>query len=112
MEEATTQQTRDIDRMLDQCCASVVDAGTTLVQHSVDVLCLLGMSRVKPKGTNYLQEKLAVTAFWVCIAPQISHIILQMTKVIYEVDSADCQRNDGKLFQINPVQLACIRWEI
>ena len=32
----TTQQTRDIDPMMDQCWASVVDGGTTLVQHWVD----------------------------------------------------------------------------
>ena len=30
--------------MLDQCWASVVDVGPTLVQHSVDVSCLLGSS--------------------------------------------------------------------
>ena len=38
----TTQQTRDIDPMLDQCWASVVDGGQTLVQHWVDVSFLLG----------------------------------------------------------------------
>ena len=31
-------RTRDIDPMLDQCWASVVDGGPTLVQHWVDVL--------------------------------------------------------------------------
>ena len=35
------QQTRNIKPMLAQCWADVVD-GTTLVQHSVDVSCLLG----------------------------------------------------------------------
>ena len=35
-----SQQTRDIDPMLDQCCATVYDAGPTLVQHWV-------MSRVR-----------------------------------------------------------------
>ena len=29
--------------MLDQCWASVVDGGPTLVQHWVDVSCLLGI---------------------------------------------------------------------
>ena len=30
--------------MLSQCCADVVDGGPTLVQHLVDVSCLLGSS--------------------------------------------------------------------
>ena len=38
----STQRTRDIDPMLDRCWASVLDGGTTLVQHWVDVSCLLG----------------------------------------------------------------------
>ena len=37
-----TQQTRDIDPMLDQCWSTVYDAGPTLIQHRVDVSCLLG----------------------------------------------------------------------
>ena len=37
-----SQQTRDIDPMLCQCWASVVDGGPTLAQHWVDVPCLLG----------------------------------------------------------------------
>ena len=32
----------DINPMLDQCVASVCDAGHTLTQHRIDVLCSLG----------------------------------------------------------------------
>ena len=39
---ADTQQTRDVDRMLFQCWADVVDGGPTLKQHWVNVSCLLG----------------------------------------------------------------------
>ena len=34
------QQTRNIHPMLDQCWASVVNGGQTLVQHWIDVSCL------------------------------------------------------------------------
>ena len=46
MQSATSlnQQTRDFDPMLDHCWASVVNGGPTLVQHFVDVSCLLGRS--------------------------------------------------------------------
>ena len=37
-----TQQTLHINPMLDQCWPTVCDVGTTLVQHRVDVLYLLG----------------------------------------------------------------------
>ena len=37
-----TQQTRDIEPMLVQCWASVVDDGPALNQHWVNVSCLLG----------------------------------------------------------------------
>ena len=36
------QQTRLIDPILDQCWTNVVDGGPTLVQHWIDVSCLLG----------------------------------------------------------------------
>ena len=39
----TRHQTLDIDLLLDQCWASVVDDGPTLIQHWVDVLCLWGI---------------------------------------------------------------------
>ena len=38
-----TQQTRDIDPMLDQYWSTGYDAGPTSVQHWVDVSCLLGV---------------------------------------------------------------------
>ena len=37
-----TQQTRDIEAMLGQCWADVVDGGPTLNQHWFNVSCLLG----------------------------------------------------------------------
>ena len=37
----SSQQTQDIEHMLDQCWASLVDVEPTLVQHSSDVSCLL-----------------------------------------------------------------------
>ena len=40
-QDSYPQQTRDIDKMLDQCWASVVDGGPTLVQHLFNVACLL-----------------------------------------------------------------------
>ena len=43
--QPTTQQTRNILPMLDQCWASLVDGGTTLVQHWEDFSCLLGTHR-------------------------------------------------------------------
>ena len=46
-----SQQTRDIDLMLDQCWATVYDAGPTLVQHWVDVSCLPGMGMDVPAHT-------------------------------------------------------------
>ena len=39
--QSTSQQTRYINPMLIQCWASVVDAGPTLDQHSLDVSCSL-----------------------------------------------------------------------
>ena len=41
-----SQQARDIDTMLDQCWASVVDGGPTLVKHWVDISCLLGIYHI------------------------------------------------------------------
>ena len=41
--QIAAQQTRDIDPMLGQCWASVVDAVPTLPQHWVNVLCLLAV---------------------------------------------------------------------
>ena len=46
-----TQQTRDVGPVLDWCWPSVVDGGTTLVQHWANVSCLLGMSAT-PNPTN------------------------------------------------------------
>ena len=37
----TTQQTKDLGTMLDQCWSIVYDAGPTLIQHWVNVSCLL-----------------------------------------------------------------------
>ena len=45
--DKTTQPTRDIYPLLDQCWATVNDAGPTLVQHWVDVSCLLGMIKAR-----------------------------------------------------------------
>ena len=39
--KVSTQKTQDIDSMLVQCWASVVDDGPTLNQHWVNVSCLL-----------------------------------------------------------------------
>ena len=39
---AGSPETREIYSMLDQCLASVYNAGPTLIQHCVDVSCLLG----------------------------------------------------------------------
>ena len=39
--EVFSQQTGDIDPVLDQCWATVYDAGPTLVQHWVDVSCVM-----------------------------------------------------------------------
>ena len=41
-EQRNPEQARDIEPMLDQCWASVVDGGQTLIQYWVDVFCLLG----------------------------------------------------------------------
>ena len=38
-----SQQTRDIDTMLEQCWSTVYDGCPTLIQHCVDVLCLMGL---------------------------------------------------------------------
>ena len=46
-----SQQTRDIDPMLDHCWASGVEGGPTLVQHLVDVSCLPGMGMDVPAHT-------------------------------------------------------------
>ena len=42
------QQTRDIHPMLDQCWATVYDAGPALIQHCVDISRLVG-SRLDPR---------------------------------------------------------------
>ena len=39
--EGTSQQTRQINAIFDQCWHTVYDAGPTLVKHWVDVSCLL-----------------------------------------------------------------------
>ena len=44
--QVPSQQTRHIDPMLDQCLANVVDGGPTVIQHWVDVACLLGYDAV------------------------------------------------------------------
>ena len=36
------QKTRDVHQMFVQCWASVVEGGPTLIQHLVNVSCLLG----------------------------------------------------------------------
>ena len=46
-----SQQTRDIDPKLDQCWATVYDAGPTLVQHWGDVSCLPGKGMDVPAYT-------------------------------------------------------------
>ena len=55
-----TQQTRtrDIYPMLDQCWASVVDGGPTLVQHWVDVIVsfMLGQPRMQTVVEQTLQD--------------------------------------------------------
>ena len=40
------------DPMFDQCWASVVDGGPTLVKHWVDVSCLLGYSQTNESKIN------------------------------------------------------------
>ena len=47
---AITQQTRDIEPLLVQCWASVVDGGPALNQQWLNVSCLLGM----PSGESDL----------------------------------------------------------
>ena len=48
--------------MFDKCWASVVDGGTTLVQHWVDVSCLLGMgSRIAFPIGLYFNVVMSVT---------------------------------------------------
>ena len=65
-----SQQTQDIDPMLDQCCATVYDAGSTLVQHWVDVSCLPGMGMNVPARypfgidpENFVKTNSKVTPF-------------------------------------------------
>ena len=43
--KAETQQTRNINSMLGECWADVVDGGTTLTRHSFNVSSLLGRPR-------------------------------------------------------------------
>ena len=50
----STQQTRHMGLMLEQCWANVVDGGPTLVQHWIDVLCLLGI--LLPKNPSRLRR--------------------------------------------------------
>ena len=47
-----SQKTRDIDPMLDQCWATVYDAGPILVQHWVDGPCLPGKGMDVPAHTR------------------------------------------------------------
>ena len=42
----------NIDPMLDQWWARVVDGGSTLIQHWVNVSCLLGTSKVDPRTVD------------------------------------------------------------
>ena len=61
-----TQTTRDIDPMLKKCCASGV---ATLVQHWVDVLCLLGRKYEPCLGRFYsISSFLLLVAVHVCSA--------------------------------------------
>ena len=47
-----SRQTRDIEPLLDQCWASVVDGGPTLNQQWLNVSCLVGCpSRNQPGAT-------------------------------------------------------------
>ena len=41
-----SQQTQNIDQMLEQCWANVLDGGPPSVQHLVDVSCLLGYDSI------------------------------------------------------------------
>ena len=67
--------TRDIEPMLGQCWADVVDGGPTLTQHWLNVSCKLyphtritSALWVKSKCSNCLLVKWAATAFWFCTA--------------------------------------------
>ena len=51
----TRDFTASIPAMLDQCWASVVDGGLTLVQHWVNVSCLLGCRMLKGVLTQIQQ---------------------------------------------------------
>ena len=56
----TTQQTRDIDPMLHQCCATVYDNGLTMVKQWVDVSCLPGHHGPSLAGAYFLSEWLFI----------------------------------------------------
>ena len=57
------QQTRDIELMLGQCWADVVDSRPTLIQHCFNVSCLLGaygrypIKFILPEFVSYLGER-------------------------------------------------------
>ena len=63
-----TQQTRDIDPMLDQYWSTGYDAAPTSVQHLVDVSCLLG------NRPNRRCEPTQVCTRYCCL-PQIIHVV-------------------------------------
>ena len=52
----TSQQTRYIHPILDQCWSTVYDAGPTLVQYWVDVSCLLGWASCAGFASALLQS--------------------------------------------------------
>ena len=56
--KGSTQLTRDIEAMLGQCWADVVDGGPALTQHWFNVSCLMGISAYFTSDT----------AFWLCWA--------------------------------------------
>ena len=73
----TSQQKRDIDPMLYQCCSTVYDAGPTFVQHWVDVLCLLGCLQW-PIIMLVISGLCLLYGSWACIYAYLIYLLCQL----------------------------------
>ena len=68
------QQPRDIETMLDQCWAGVVDGGPSLTQHWINVSCLL--------GGQFLILARSISS---CIIPTSQNFFYFMGRSIYQI---------------------------
>ena len=66
--EQLTQQTQAIDPVFDQCWASVVDGGPTLIKHWANILCLLG--------------QLTELSYWERVSCTLGQLVKSWTKIV------------------------------